>query len=119
MIKTVGTGVTLLFITASSLAYAQAPSARESLGAREATPARERELGRLSATDVDMLADARASIVKSALQLTPDQEKLWPAIDDAIHARAKNRQARLENVESQAAELRSCAHRVIATTDSD
>jgi hypothetical protein len=96
MLKTVGTGVALLFITvtASSLAYAQA------------TPARERELARLSAADVDMLADARANVIKSTLQLTPDQEKLWPPIEDAIHARGKDRQARAANIESRAAELR-------------
>ncbi|WP_244978764.1 Spy/CpxP family protein refolding chaperone [Bradyrhizobium pachyrhizi] len=40
----------------------------------------------------------RVGIVKAALQLTPDQEKYWPAIEDAIRARAKNRQARLERI---------------------
>ncbi|WP_342723112.1 hypothetical protein AAFG07_28500 [Bradyrhizobium sp. B097] len=34
----------------------------------------------------------RVGIVKAALQLTPDQEKYWPAIEDAIRTRAKNRQ---------------------------
>jgi hypothetical protein len=32
------------------------------------------------------------------LQLTPDQEKYWPAVESAIRARAKNRQARLERL---------------------
>jgi len=41
-------------------------------------------------------------IFKAALQLTPEQEKYWPAVEEAIRARAKNRQARLERV----AELR-------------
>ena len=41
-------------------------------------------------------------MIKAALQLTPDQEKYWPAVEDAIRARAKNRQARWERV----AELR-------------
>jgi hypothetical protein len=36
------------------------------------------------------------------LQLTPDQEKYWPAVEEAIRTRMKNRQARLERV----AELR-------------
>ena len=94
MLKMVGAGVTVLFITASSLAYAQAPSVRE------------REFGRLSAADVAELTDARVNIVKTTLQLTPDQEKLWPAIEDAIRTRAKDRQARIANVESRAAELR-------------
>jgi hypothetical protein len=44
------------------------------------------------------LTDARVNIIKAALQLTPDQEKYWPAIEDAIRQRAKNRQARLVGV---------------------
>jgi hypothetical protein len=40
------------------------------------------------------LTDARINIVKAVLQLTPDQEKYWPAIEDAIRARLKDRQAR-------------------------
>src|SRR4029077_16650500 len=35
-------------------------------------------------------------------RLTPEQEKYWPTLEEAIRARAKNRQARLERV----AELR-------------
>ena len=61
MLKIVTAGAAALFVTASSFAYAQAPSA----GARE----------RLSAEDVSTLTDARVNIVKTALQLTPDQEK--------------------------------------------
>jgi hypothetical protein len=41
-------------------------------------------------------------MTKAALQLTPEQEKYWPAVEAAIRAQAKNRQARLERV----AELR-------------
>ena len=44
--------------------------------------------------------------MKSALQLTPDQEKLWPALEDAIRARANDRKARIENMKKEAAELR-------------
>ncbi|MET3299872.1 Spy/CpxP family protein refolding chaperone [Bradyrhizobium diazoefficiens] len=51
-----------------------------------------------SATDMKSLTDMRVGIIKAALQLTPDQEKLWPAVEDAIRARAKNRQARLERI---------------------
>ena len=56
----------------------------------------------LSAADLNALTDARVGIIKAALQLTPEQEKYWPAVEEAIRARAKNRQARLERV----AELR-------------
>jgi hypothetical protein len=30
--------------------------------------------------------------------MTPDQEKYWPAVEEAIRARAKNRQTRFERV---------------------
>ena len=56
----------------------------------------------LSAADLKALTDARVGIIKAALQLTPDQEKLWPAVEDAIRARAANRQARWQRL----AELR-------------
>jgi hypothetical protein len=89
MLKTVAAGVTALFVTASPLAYAQAPSA----GAHE----------RLSEADLSALTDARINIVKAALELTPDQEKFWPPIEAAIRARARDRQAR---VAAAAARLR-------------
>jgi hypothetical protein len=81
MLKIVAAGVTALFVTASPLAYAQAPSG----GAPE----------RLSEADWNTLTEARIHLVKAALQLTPDQEKFWPVIEDAIRARAKDRQARI------------------------
>ena len=51
-----------------------------------------------SAVDMKSLTDMRVGMVKAALQLTPDQEKFWPAVEEAIRNRAKNRQARLERV---------------------
>ena len=51
-----------------------------------------------SADDLKSLTDMRVGVVKAALQLTPDQEKYWPAVEEAIRTRAKNRQARMEQV---------------------
>ena len=93
MLKIVGVALTALFVTASPLAYAQAP----------AGPG---VLERLTTGDVNAVADARIAIVKAALQMTPDQEKFWPAIEGAIRTRAKDRQARLANVEARINELR-------------
>ena len=84
MLRTIGAGVTALLLTASPLAYAQTPSA----GAPE----------RSSAEDWAGLTDARIEITKAALQLTPDQEKYWSAVEEAIRNRAKNRQARVAKV---------------------
>ena len=58
-----------------------------------------------SQADFDKLTDARIEIVKAALQLTPDQMKYWPAIEQAILTRAKNRQARLVEIENRINEL--------------
>ena len=92
MLKMVAAGVTALFLAASPLAYAQSSSDE----VRE----------RLSAADLSALTDARVNIVKTALQLTPDQEKYWPPIEDAIRARAKDREARLASLAARAAEIR-------------
>jgi Spy/CpxP family protein refolding chaperone len=89
MIKKVAVAATAVFITASPLAYAAETSS--TVGMRHP-----------SAADLNAWTDARVGIIKAALQLTPDQEKYWPAVEEAIRARMKNRQARLERV----AELR-------------
>lgn len=81
MLKIVAAGAIALFVTASPMAYAQTPSG----GAPE----------RLSAADLGVLTDARVAIIKSTLQLTPDQEKYWTAVESAIRQRANNRQDRL------------------------
>jgi hypothetical protein len=59
----------------------------------------------------------RTDLVKAALQLTPDQEKLWPPVESAIRARAEDRKARLAKIgegvgrraeESRAEVMRNC-----------
>jgi Spy/CpxP family protein refolding chaperone len=89
MIKKVAFAATAVLITASPLAYAAETSSTVGMT-------------HPSAADMNSLTDARVGTIKAALQLTPDQEKYWPAVEEAIRARAKNRQARLERV----AELR-------------
>ena len=89
--KTVAAGLTALFVTASSLAYAQPPS----------TTGSEQEEPRLSSADLNALTDARIGIVKAALQLTPEQAKYWPAVEEAIRNRAMGRQTRLAALAQQ------------------
>ncbi len=84
MLKIVAAGATALFVTASPIAYAQTPSA--------ATPER------LNLTDRNTLTDLRIDLVKAALQLTPDQQKYWPPVENAIRARAEDRKARLAKI---------------------
>ena len=88
MSKTVAVGLTALFVTASSLAYAQSPSATTTTGGGQ-------ENARPSAADLNALTDARIGIVKAALQLTPEQAKYWPAVEEAIRNRAMGMQVRL------------------------
>ncbi len=90
MIKNLAVATTAILITASPLAYA-AEKSSNTVGMTHPT-----------AADLNSLTDARVGMVKAALQLTPDQEKYWPAVEDAIRTRSKNRQARMERV----AELR-------------
>ena len=91
MLNTIYAGITaLVVITGPSLAYAQNPRA-------------EAASQRITAADLNALTDARIAIVKGTLQLTADQEKYWPAIEEAIRARAKARLARLEPITTGAA----------------
>ena len=87
MLKTVVIGTTALFLTASSIANAQS-----SQTSSPAIPER------LNAADRNALTDMRVDLVKAALQLTPDQEKYWPAVEQAIRERAAGRQQRLEKL---------------------
>jgi hypothetical protein len=51
--------------------------------------------GAPSPQDLAALTDTRVELVKTALQMTPDQQKLWPPVEEAIRARSAMRQARL------------------------
>jgi LTXXQ motif family protein len=88
MMKIVVFGTTALFLTASSIANAQ-----NSQTSTPATPER------LSAADRNTLTDMRVDLVKAALQLTPEQEKYWPAVESAIRQGADDRKARVAKVQ--------------------
>jgi LTXXQ motif family protein len=90
MIKKIALAATAILITVSPFAYAAETSS--TTGMRHP----------ITGADLNALTDARVGMIKAALQLTPEQEKYWPALEEAIRARAKNRQARWERV----AELR-------------
>jgi hypothetical protein len=83
MRKAISAGMTAIaVIAAPSITHAQSQF-------------REAVSERVTAADLNALTDARIAIVKSALQLTPDQEKYWPA---TIRSRVKNRETRMESV---------------------
>ena len=89
MMKIILLGTTALFLTASSIANAQ--SAQSAQTSPAATP--------VSAEDQKTLTDLRIDLVKAALQLTPEQEKLWPPVESAIRARAEDRKARIAKIQ--------------------
>jgi hypothetical protein len=88
MRKIVAATLTALFMSAALPAYAQGPAA----GAMRDAP---------SAADLQAFTEMRIDLVKTALRLTPDQAKLWPAVEEAIRARAAARQQRLANLAAQ------------------
>jgi len=77
------TGLSILLVT-SSLAYAPLPAAAQS-DSQRVTPAELKEW-----------SDRKIEVIKLALQLKPDQEKFWPAIDQAMRARSAARRALVE-----------------------
>ena len=83
MMKIVVLGTTALFL-ASPVALAQT---------RSPTPLEERQ-----GVDQNTLMDLRIDLTKAALQLTPDQEFLWPAVESAIRNRGEDRRARIARV---------------------
>ena len=85
MMKIVVLGTTALFLAASPVAIAQTTS----------PPATQE---RLSPAEQSTLTDMRIDLVKAALQLTPEQEKLWPQVESAIRANVQDRRARIAKV---------------------
>src|SRR3954451_15095543 len=86
MLKIVVAGTTALLLTASPIVNAQTSQT-------SAAPTE-----RLNAADRNTLTDMRIDLAKAALQLTPEQEKYWPAVESAIRARAEDRKARLAKI---------------------
>jgi hypothetical protein len=78
--------VAAMFIVGAPVTHAQQASSG---------PGDTPESGRLSQAEFKMLTDIRVGVIKAALQLTPEQEKLWPAVEEAIRARAETRSRRL------------------------
>jgi hypothetical protein len=64
--------------------------------------AQEASHARLTPSDLNALTDARIGMVKAALQLTPEQQKFWPPIEEAIRARAETRIHRIAQLKSLA-----------------
>jgi hypothetical protein len=84
MKKTLITCATVLALMAPSVGFAQ-EKGPEGAG---------HEHHRLSPADLKAFTDARVAALKAGLALTPDQEKNWAPVEQAIRDMAQARQAR-------------------------
>jgi hypothetical protein len=90
MPKLATAGLAALFISVSSLAYVQPLAAADS---KDNGP---------SAAELKAFTDTRIEVIKAALKLTPAQAAKWPAVEEAIRARAETRITRLVSLATQA-----------------
>jgi hypothetical protein len=72
MLKTIAAGAAALMIAVGAVSYAQQPPARPDGGRRP-----------FAAEDRGALLDARIAALHAGLRLTPEQEKAWPAFEQA------------------------------------
>jgi zinc resistance-associated protein len=79
--KTVLAGATALAIAGTAIAYAKPGDG----------PGRRADGWRPSAQDITAFADARIAALKAGLELTPEQQKNWPAVESAMRDLAKQR----------------------------
>ncbi|MGX7705922.1 Spy/CpxP family protein refolding chaperone [Methylobacterium sp. Gmos1] len=88
------TGILAGIVSAGMLAgaLAQAPDALKPMQVAHAGDGR----ARFSAEDVQAFTDARVAALHAGLKLTPDQEKLWPPVEDAMRNLAKVRRDQRE-----------------------
>lgn len=93
MLKTTLGAAIALFIVGAPLAHAQQSAS--------AVPSAMHDNGRLSPTEFKILADLRVGVIKAALQLTPEQQRYWPSVEEAIRARSEARYRRLSALEER------------------
>ena len=108
----------LLLSVALPLALIASAFAQQPGGSQQQTPGQQVQQQTAaqpspSQTEFNILTDARIGIVKAVLQLTPEQAKYWPAVEEAIRARAQTRYQRIaavaERLGQQRAVVTCCA----------
>jgi len=81
MLKSIAAGATVLTLLAGAAVYAQQPAAGPDIGRRQ----------QIRADDRAAFLDARVAALHAGLRLTPDQEKTWPAFEQAYRDVAAGR----------------------------
>ena len=87
MRTTIIAGLTAIALLSPSLSFAEETPSSQG--------ASEQGHWRPSPEDLKAFTDARVAALKAGLQLTPDQEKKWPVVEQAIRDMAKTRQERM------------------------
>jgi zinc resistance-associated protein len=94
MLKPVIAATAVLAIAGSSLVYAQQRFGdRDGFGHRGA---RNEQHHLVNPADLAAFTDARIAALKAGLELTPDQQKNWPAFEQALRDVAQLRMQRIE-----------------------
>jgi zinc resistance-associated protein len=92
MLKPVIVATAVLALAGSSIVYAQRWNGPDGEGG----PRFEHRHHHLSAEDRAAFTDARIAALKAGLALTPDQEKNWPAFEQALRDMAQLRSQRIQ-----------------------
>ncbi len=79
---------------AGGLALAQGAAPQPLPDAPQARP--EASAERFGRAELESLADARVAAIQGGLRLTPEQQKLWPPVEQAVRAMAAERIERAE-----------------------
>jgi zinc resistance-associated protein len=94
MIKEIAAGAVALTIAGASLALAQQ------------APPRAAPRWQPSAEDISAFTDARIAALRAGLKLSADQEKHWPAVEQAMRDLAQQRADRMKDVADRRAARR-------------
>lgn len=99
MIKRAIAATAVLAIAGSSIVYAQQRFGGNGFGHWDHHAGHHH---RLSAADRTALTDARIAALKAGLELTPDQQKNWPAFEQSLRELAQLRTQRIEARQARA-----------------
>src|ERR1700691_4188048 len=91
MLRSIAAGATALTLLAGAAVYAQQPPAGADSGRRQ----------QLRADDRAAFLDARVAALHAGLRLTPDQEKTWPAFEQAYRDLGARRADRANGVRAE------------------
>ncbi|WP_127092061.1 Spy/CpxP family protein refolding chaperone [Aquabacter cavernae] len=98
MKKALIAATTAALLSGSVFAYAANPAPA---GGPPAGGPEKQERWKPSAEDRAALTDARIAALKTGLTLSPDQEKLWPAVETALRDVSKDASARRQKMAEQ------------------